>query len=124
EHTSHHEHRGGHSHAEKGAKNRHVGSGIYYCPMHCEGEKTYNQPGNCPVCGMDLVPLAVNEDEGNKTYADLLYKFKIAAVFTLPIFIIAMSEMIPNNPLYKVLEQKYWNWMQLLLSVPVVFYAT
>src|SRR5690606_4373285 len=84
EHTSHHEHRGGHSHAETEAKHRHVGSGIYYCPMHCEGEKTYNQPGNCPVCGMDLVPLAVNEDEGNKTYADLLYKFKIAAAFTLP----------------------------------------
>jgi Cu2+-exporting ATPase len=28
-------------------------------------------------------------------------KMKIAIVFTLPIFIIAMSEMIPNNPLLK-----------------------
>lgn len=27
----------------------------YYCPMHCEGDKTYDQPGNCPVCGMKLV---------------------------------------------------------------------
>ncbi len=27
----------------------------YYCPMKCEGEKTYDQPGNCPVCGMKLV---------------------------------------------------------------------
>ena len=31
------------------------GSGIFYCPMHCEGDKTYSKPGNCPVCGMDLV---------------------------------------------------------------------
>ena len=31
------------------------GSGLFYCPMHCEGEKTYDKPGNCPVCGMDLV---------------------------------------------------------------------
>lgn len=31
------------------------GNGIYYCPMHCEGEKTYDKPGDCPVCGMDLV---------------------------------------------------------------------
>jgi Cu2+-exporting ATPase len=23
--------------------------------MHCEGEKTYDQPRDCPVCGMDLV---------------------------------------------------------------------
>ncbi|MEO7087467.1 MAG: heavy metal-binding domain-containing protein, partial [Bacteroidia bacterium] len=31
------------------------GSGVFYCPMHCEGEKTYNKAGSCPVCGMDLV---------------------------------------------------------------------
>ncbi len=30
-------------------------TGIFYCPMHCEGEKTYDKPGDCPVCGMDLV---------------------------------------------------------------------
>jgi len=27
----------------------------YYCPMECEGDKTYQEPGSCPVCGMDLV---------------------------------------------------------------------
>jgi hypothetical protein len=27
----------------------------YYCPMKCEGEKTYPKPGECPKCGMDLV---------------------------------------------------------------------
>lgn len=27
----------------------------YYCTMKCEGEKTYNKPSSCPVCGMDLV---------------------------------------------------------------------
>ncbi|NUM31520.1 MAG: hypothetical protein HUU47_04260 [Bacteroidetes bacterium] len=27
---------------------------IYQCPMKCEGEKTYNKPGTCPVCEMDL----------------------------------------------------------------------
>jgi heavy metal translocating P-type ATPase len=26
----------------------------YYCPMRCEGDKTYEQPGDCPVCGMHL----------------------------------------------------------------------
>ncbi len=30
-------------------------SGAYYCPMLCEGEKKYQQPGDCPVCGMHLV---------------------------------------------------------------------
>ena len=28
--------------------------GKYYCPMHCEGDKTYEKPGDCPVCGMHL----------------------------------------------------------------------
>ena len=27
---------------------------IYQCPMKCEGEKTYDKAGTCPVCGMDL----------------------------------------------------------------------
>ncbi len=31
------------------------GGDKYYCPMHCEGDKTYDKPGDCPVCGMHLV---------------------------------------------------------------------
>jgi Cu2+-exporting ATPase len=34
-----------------------------------------------------------------------------------------MSEMIHNNPLMTVMPWKYWNWVQLALSIPVVFYA-
>lgn len=26
----------------------------YLCPMKCEGEKTYDLPGHCPVCNMNL----------------------------------------------------------------------
>lgn len=28
---------------------------VYYCPMKCEGDKTYDKVGECPKCGMDLV---------------------------------------------------------------------
>ncbi|MBC7408027.1 MAG: heavy-metal-associated domain-containing protein, partial [Arcicella sp.] len=31
------------------------GTGKFYCPMHCEGEKMYDKAGDCPVCGMHLV---------------------------------------------------------------------
>ena len=27
---------------------------LYQCPMKCEGDKVYNEPGQCPVCNMDL----------------------------------------------------------------------
>ena len=105
-------------------KSKGKGSGVYYCPMHCEGEKTYNKPGDCPVCGMDLVeqPSSDGEEE-DKTYKNLLQKLKLSILFTAPVFLIAMSEMIHNNPLMAVMPWKYWNWIQFVLSIPVVFYT-
>ena len=32
-------------------------STTYQCPMKCEGDKTFNKPGNCAVCKMDLQAL-------------------------------------------------------------------
>ncbi|HVZ95219.1 MAG TPA: heavy metal-binding domain-containing protein [Phycisphaerales bacterium] len=31
-----------------------VAPATYYCPMFCEGSKTYDKPGECPVCHMKL----------------------------------------------------------------------
>ena len=90
--------------------------------MHPEVIK--DEAGSCPICGMDLVPMEPDLSAEEKTYQKLLKKFWIAVIFTVPIFLIAMSEMIPDNPLYKVMEQKWWNWLQFGLSIPVVFYAT
>jgi len=30
----------------------------YQCPMKCEGEKIYHKEGSCPICKMDLRPIA------------------------------------------------------------------
>lgn len=99
-------------------------SGIYYCPMHCEGDKVYYAPGNCPVCGMNLVQQPSSDsNKEDDSYKKLKRKFFIALIFTLPIFIISMSDMIPENPLPKIMGKTYWNWLQLILSIPVVFYA-
>ncbi len=35
----------------------------YQCPMKCEGEKTYAEPGTCPSCNMDLKKVEVAADE-------------------------------------------------------------
>ena len=96
----------------------------FYCPMQCEGEKTYEKAGDCPVCGMDLIPVAGTTTEETSDHLDLLSrKLRISVLFTLPIFIIAMSEMIPGNVLYKWMSPLYWNWLQFFLSLPVVFYC-
>ena len=140
-------------------KSRANGTGVFYCPMHCEGDKTYDKPGDCPVCGMDIVeeagatsptkytcpmhPEVVKDEPGDcpicgmdlvpmkaeasaeqKTYQKLLRKFWIAVAFTVPIFLIAMSDMLTDNPLYEILDLNAWNWIQFALSLPVVFYAT
>lgn len=94
----------------------------FTCPMHPEIVR--DEAGSCPICGMDLVPMDADLSAEEKTYQNLIKKFRIAVAFTLPIFLIAMSEMIPGNPLYGLMEQKYWNWVQFALSIPVVFYAT
>ena len=94
---------------------------LYTCPMHPEVIK--DQPGSCPICGMTLVPMQPSESAEQKEYLDLVKKMKIAVIFTVPVFAIAMIEMMPNNPLLKIMDATYWNWVQLILTLPVVFYA-
>lgn len=146
---------------EKNKEPKGKGTGEFYCPMLCEGDKIYQEPGDCPVCGMDLVekvdydakseiiftcpmhpeiesdipgacpkcgmdlvPKEPEVSEEDKKIRKLSQKFWIAVAFTLPVFLIAMSEMLPNNPLTRIMSFKYWNWVQMVLSLPVVFYAT
>ncbi len=102
--------------------------GVFYCPMQCEGEKKYGRWGSCPVCGMDLVgeltPSANDEKTTENDHLGMLrQKFWIAVLFTVPIFLIAMSEMLPTKPLQNVLSNKTWIIIQFFLSLPVVFYA-
>ena len=82
-----------------------------------------DKSGSCPKCGMDLVPIVPTETEENKTYLNLKNKMILASALTIPVFLIAMIEMMSNNPLVKLMDTKYWNWVQLILSIPVVFYA-
>jgi hypothetical protein len=35
----------------------------YACPMQCEGDKTYEVAGQCPVCKMDLQEVALAETD-------------------------------------------------------------
>ena len=115
-----------HHHHEESPK-KVKGNGVFYCPMHCEGDKTYDHPGDCPVCGMDLVEQVSTEAPEGESAEDQKRKklrrhFWGAVAFTLPIFIIAMSGMWHNNPLYELMPVSAWNWVQFALSLPVVFY--
>ncbi|MBL7783946.1 MAG: hypothetical protein JNM22_22105 [Saprospiraceae bacterium] len=40
----------------------------YICPMNCEKGKTYDQPGSCPVCHMDLEPMKAEVEANRAEY--------------------------------------------------------
>lgn len=93
---------------------------IYTCPMHPQIQK--NVPGSCPICGMDLeLKEPTQQHEENSEYREMLFRFVAATVLTIPIFFLAMGEMIP------ILKQAYnpllSRWLQGILSFPVVFFT-
>ncbi len=90
----------------------------YQCPMHPEIES--ETPGECPICGMDLIPVRSGNETGeNETVKILSRKFWIAALFTLPVFILSMGGMWINWPF----THRVQGILELLLTLPVLFYA-
>lgn len=99
--------------------------GKYYCPMHCEGEKTYTQAGNCPVCGMDLlIEMGGETSEEEQAYLKTAKKFWIALALSVPVFVIAMSDFFSFLQLENITSQKTWGWIEFILATPVVFYCS
>ncbi len=100
----------------------HKSGTIYTCPMHPEIRQ--NKPGSCPKCGMTLVPeKGAETSEEDKTYKKMVKKFRIALILSIPVFIIAMSDVIPFLHLENIASKKVWSWIEFLLATPVVFYS-
>ena len=100
----------------------HESGTIYTCPMHPEVRS--NKPGSCPKCGMTLVPeKGVETSEEEIAYKKMLQKFWIALALSIPVFIIAMSDIIPFLHLDTLASKKVWSWIEFLLATPVVFYS-
>ncbi len=94
----------------------------YICPM-CPGVES-SKPAACPKCGMALEPRTVSlEEEENPELADMTHRFWIGLVLTLPVFFLAMSEMIPGQPVEQVLSPSVMSWVQLALATPVVLWC-
>jgi len=95
----------------------------YTCPMH--PEVISDKPGSCPKCGMDLEPKTVDagNSEEEKAYKAMLKKFWIAVAFTLPIFIIAMGEMVGLH-IKNYVSPQILGWIEFALATPVVFYCS
>jgi Cu+-exporting ATPase len=94
----------------------------YVCPMHPEIVRS--EPGACPICGMALEPRTVTlEEETNPELIDMTRRFWISVVLSAPIAFLAMSDLIPGQPLQRSFSPRLLNWLQLLLATPVVLWG-
>ncbi|MET0390083.1 MAG: HAD-IC family P-type ATPase, partial [Polyangiales bacterium] len=94
----------------------------YVCPMHPQIVR--NQAGACPICGMALEPRTVTaQAEQNPELASMWRRFWMSSVLTVPVFTVAMAEMIPGQPVQHALGLELATWLQLLLASPVVMWG-
>ena len=90
----------------------------YTCPMHPEIVR--DGPGSCPICGMALEPRMPTLETGpDPELRDMTRRFWISALFTLPLFALAMSEMAGIT----ILSGRTRVWTELALALPVCTWA-
>ncbi len=97
------------------------GATEWTCPMHPEVVR--DAPGDCPICGMALEPREVAaEPAENPELVDMTRRLWVSALLTLPLFSIAMSEMVGVR-LAAGLPGRLQGWIQLVLATPVVVWG-
>ncbi|NJL73395.1 MAG: hypothetical protein HC888_18630 [Candidatus Competibacteraceae bacterium] len=90
----------------------------FTCPMHPEVLTDRQMP--CPLCGMALDPLEPNQESDDGELEDMLKGLRLAAVFTVPVAILGMKDMLPFLPLPAWPSQTL-NYLLLALSAPVLW---
>jgi Cu+-exporting ATPase len=94
----------------------------YTCPMHPEIVR--DEPGPCPICGMALKPRTVAAvEEENPELRDMSRRLWVSAVLSAPALLVGMADLIPGQPLNRVLSMRSGQWLQFALATPVVLWG-
>jgi len=93
----------------------------YTCPMH--PEIVQEQPGNCPKCGMALEPRTVDTEEEDHELRDMSRRFRVSAIFTLPVLISAMGAEFMAESFNALIDPALRQWIEMGLSAPVVLWG-
>lgn len=92
------------------------------CPMH--PEILWEAPGDCPTCGMALVPVAGTGGSGasDAEVHDLARRLRVGVALSIPLVAIAMLPMIGIHEPFG-LKPHARGWVEFLLGTPVVLWA-
>jgi len=92
------------------------------CPMHPQIVR--DAPGNCPICGMALEPRTVSLEapEENPELRDMTRRFRVSAVLTAALVLLAMGHLLPGNP-FGAIPHRLRVWVELALATPVVLWG-
>jgi Cu+-exporting ATPase len=83
-----------------------------------------DKPGSCPICGMALEPRTISEaEERNEELEDMTRRFWIGLVLTVPLLLLAMSDLIPGQPVQHAVSGRVLTFIQLVLATPVVLWG-
>src|SRR5580704_4403043 len=94
----------------------------YTCPMHPEIVRA--EPGACPICGMALEPrTATVAEEENPELVSMTRRFWTSVLLTIPVLVLGMSDLIPGQPILRLLSMRTMGWTELLLATPVVLWG-
>ncbi|MHB8666031.1 MAG: copper-transporting P-type ATPase [Burkholderiales bacterium] len=92
----------------------------YTCPMHPQIVRA--APGNCPICGMTLVPVAGTGEADDSELRDLTRRLWIGVALSIPLVLLAMSPMIGIHEPFG-LQPRARGWVEFVLGTPVVLWV-
>src|SRR5262245_19584069 len=94
----------------------------YTCPMH--PEVISDRLGSCPKCGMALEFVMVSfEYEVNPEFVDMTRCFCVCVALVVPLFLPAMSDLLPRQPLARLLSPLMIGWLEFVLATPIVLWG-
>jgi Cu+-exporting ATPase len=79
-------------------------------------------PGDCPICGMALVPIAGTGEADDSELKDLTRRFWIGAALSIPLVILAMAPMVGFDQPFGLLP-RVRGWVEFVLGTPVVLWV-
>jgi len=94
---------------------------IHTCPMHPEVRQI--GPGDCPKCGMALEPVDAGAEHDDSELRDMTRRFWIASVFTAPLVVYVMGNMLFGHLFASWIGPSVSQWAELALSTPVVVWC-